>query len=923
MADDLKARIVIENAGSGALKQVASDAKTAEASLKSLGLTGDQAKAKLAGVYYRDAQGKFAKAPAAAKINQQIASVPANFAQQQLLGMGKSYAAANSIPLAQVQNEAAKAAKAQERAMQQAERAAAKASSINARRMAGLTQAMGTFGNAATVGRISKLGTALTGVYGASLGLVAGAAAVTAFGNAVVGLGDTGQNVLMAEKRLASFAGGSANAAKAIGEISNASSGAIDTLTGMTLASQLLSMQIAKTPEDVGNIAKIATMLGSPMREASDKIQDFTMLLANNSIRRLDQFGISVADVRERAKELRAQFDGMGKEEAFQKAVVEIGLETVAKLEVAGVETATASKQLEGSFESWKQEMAKKFAGPVGNIQLSLANSFKMSAAENQLNSNDPEIRADGAIAKLEILQAKRDEIASKPYGQQMFFGTPETYDAEIERLKEIIRLAEEAKNTDQWNDVGFQTRQREALPGSGDQAAMSQALRSVEADFDRASLYIKTRSQEMIDEISTMPGKVAGNVVNDAIVEYGIKGIEEYAETLGTTLDKLQSAGGEQWAVDIMLSALMTKFDINKQKAQEVFDYINMRADLGADMDVNIRYKISQEWGDIKPADMMGPQKPQPYVYNDPITGQTSGQGFGYFAATVKQAALDYAAEQAEIEKDAAEERARIAKSAANDFNSRVKEAANNLRTGVENALTAGMEVTPADWWNTKAGTYAEKPMENARRLDAIAERGHFELIKHPDWAGILNIPPEVLAGTDEQLQAWAAQTSEDVQNFLRPDLINWDAFADQYAKSIMDAKTKEETILKGVQVLQDKNLIGPEGLTGAKDRVAELMGFKEDDDGGISSTIINKMSQSMSGFKPAQAMGTAFQTDLKDNAELFSTASASLGKDIAESIAKGVKENLSNVRYEIAAAIAPSVANILSMGGGVRAQP
>ena len=47
---------------------------------------------------------------------------------------------------------------------------------------------------------------------------------------------------------------------------------------------------IAKTPEDVGNIAKIATMLGSPMRDASDKIQDFTMLLANNSIRRLDQF---------------------------------------------------------------------------------------------------------------------------------------------------------------------------------------------------------------------------------------------------------------------------------------------------------------------------------------------------------------------------------------------------------------------------------------------------------------------------------------------------------------------------------------------------------------------------------------------------------------------------------------------------------
>ena len=89
------------------------------------------------------------------------------------------------------------------------------------------------------------------------------------------------------------------------------------------------------------------------------------------------------------------------------------------------------------------------------------------------------------------------------------------------------------------------------------------------------------------------------------------------------------------------------------------------------------------------------------------------------------------------------------------------------------------------------------------------------------------------------------------------------------------------------------------------------------------VSISHAATMARSISAIKPAQAMGTAFQTDLKDNAELFSTASASLGKDIAESIAKGVKENLSNVRYEIAAAIAPSVANILSMGGGVRAQP
>ena len=156
-----------------------------------------------------------------------------------------------------------------------------------------------------------------------------------------------------------------------------------------------------------------------------------------------------------------------------------------------------------------------------------------------------------------------------------------------------------------------------------------------------------------------------------------------------------------------------------------------------------------------------------------------------------------------------------------------RLFESAGDLRSSIEAALNQGMEVTAIDFELTAAGQYKDKVKESALRLQAIAERGFAELQVHPDWASALKIPQEVLAGGEAQLKAWAGQTSQAVKDNLRPDLINWDAFAANFQKGLEDQAAKELTIDIAVGELQARGLDTTD-MKGLRDQIAESMGLK-----------------------------------------------------------------------------------------------
>lgn len=87
---------------------------------------------------------------------------------------------------------------------------------------------------------------------------------------------------------------------------------------------RFLSMGLADTEDRAAELARIAVTLGAAMgKGAGPAMEEFALLLANQSIPRLDTFGISAARVRERIGELQAETQGLSREEAFLQAVME------------------------------------------------------------------------------------------------------------------------------------------------------------------------------------------------------------------------------------------------------------------------------------------------------------------------------------------------------------------------------------------------------------------------------------------------------------------------------------------------------------------------------------------------------------------------------------------------------------------------
>ncbi len=164
----------------------------------------------------------------------------------------------------------------------------------------------------------------------------------------------------------------------------------------------------------------------------------------------------------------------------------------------------------------------------------------------------------------------------------------------------------------------------------------------------------------------------------------------------------------------------------------------------------------------------------------------------------------------------------------AAAQHNSRMFSSAGELSSAIERSLKTGLEVSPADMALTAAGKYEDKALEAARRLDAVIQGGFNELQAHPDWAGLLKIPPDILAGSEAELKAWAAQTKADVVDLARPDLINWDAFIANFRRDLDREAGKKLTIDIAVEKLEAAGLLKGMSEEQRKQKVAELLGLQ-----------------------------------------------------------------------------------------------
>lgn len=198
------------------------------------------------------------------------------------------------------------------------------------------TQASGGFASA--VQSAGDFIFAATNVVGAMMGVA------DAIGDVV----DQGLRIQRAENALIAFAGGAEEAEAVLMSLQGATAGLVSDFDLMTSGARFMSMGIAESADEAAELAEIAVTLGSALgRGPNEAIEELALLIANESIPRLDTFGISAGKVRTRINELLDSGKALNRSEAFRMAVLE---DAVPKVEALGGAAGVAG----GNFERAK-----------------------------------------------------------------------------------------------------------------------------------------------------------------------------------------------------------------------------------------------------------------------------------------------------------------------------------------------------------------------------------------------------------------------------------------------------------------------------------------------------------------------------------------------------------------------------------------
>lgn len=207
----------------------------------------------------------------------------------------------------------------------------------------------------------SQLGQAVQGFVLA----YAGAKGIQLVGD-MIALGDAANRAQTVFTSLTSSMGGYTTNMEALRA---ATGGIVDDMALQQGATKLLSMGIASTTDEMASLAEMAVKLGSAVgKDATNAMQDFSQMMANNSILRLDNFGISSAAVRAEIARLKDQFGDIDKSEAFKLAVLKVGGEALDRLGAAAQAAETPLNILHTNLQNIAQDFSQNVSTGANSL---------------------------------------------------------------------------------------------------------------------------------------------------------------------------------------------------------------------------------------------------------------------------------------------------------------------------------------------------------------------------------------------------------------------------------------------------------------------------------------------------------------------------------------------------------------------------
>lgn len=236
--------------------------------------------------------------------------------------------------------------------------------------------------------------------------------AAAEFGRMGIELANLGESVRNTTNRFEDLVGGSLVAEASLRRMREATRGIADDASLMQGASDLLLMGIANSTTQAEQIVNLAIGLKRSTDSAADAVNNFAIMMGNQSYLRLDSFGISAGRTRMRVEELMKTAQAATREEAFTMAVLEIGQETMERTIDSIDRTSTAFKRVKTDITNAMQSIGIVVEGTVNGVAadlewlvVSLAGNSRRLREIRDINSR---IAIESANAATQVTREQR-----------------------------------------------------------------------------------------------------------------------------------------------------------------------------------------------------------------------------------------------------------------------------------------------------------------------------------------------------------------------------------------------------------------------------------------------------------------------------------------------------------------------------------
>jgi len=193
-------------------------------------------------------------------------------------------------------------------------------------------------------------------------------------GQMAVELGTLGAEAQRTEASFTGVAGGAEKATAMLDALKVATNGTKSEVELMSGATTIMALGLGKTADEIGTIMRNVEGLGARF---GGNMQTFQLMMSNDSLMRIDSFGIGVEEATKRIEEYKKA--GMDAGEAFDTAVMDLMTEKFESLGGTMDDNKASIDRMKASLQDLKVEIGQGLAPTIGTLATNMGDLLRLT----------------------------------------------------------------------------------------------------------------------------------------------------------------------------------------------------------------------------------------------------------------------------------------------------------------------------------------------------------------------------------------------------------------------------------------------------------------------------------------------------------------------------------------------------------------